>query len=62
MSKRKEPKPNPLFSDLSLVEAASRNYLVNDRRSWNNTERICRQDPATSRELDRTGGLQPNRI
>lgn len=59
MAKRKEPKPNPLISDLSLVESASRNYLVNGRRSLSNTERILRQDPSTSRELDRTGGLQP---
>lgn len=59
MSKGKEPKPNPLISALSLVETASRNYLVNGRRSLSNTERILRQDPSTSRELDRTGGLQP---
>lgn len=59
MAKRKKPKPNPLISDLFLVEAASRNYLVNGRRSLTNTERILRQDPSTSRELDRTGGLQP---
>ena len=50
-------KPNPLTTDLSLVESSSRSYLVNGRRSLSNTERILRQDPRTSRELERTGGL-----
>lgn len=53
----KDSKPNPLTTDLSLVESSSRSYLVNDRRSLSNTERILRQDPRTSRELERTGGL-----
>ena len=57
MAKSKEP--NPVVSDLSLVERASRNYLVNSRGSLNSTERILRRDPSAARELERTGGLQP---
>lgn len=34
-------------------------FIWCSRRSLSNTERILRQDPSTSRELDRTGGLQP---
>ena len=59
MANQKESKSNPLVSDLSLVETASRNYVVNGRNSLRSTERVLRRDPATARELDRTGGLQP---
>lgn len=55
MATDKTPNPNPLTTDLSLVESSSRAYLVNGRRSLRNTEDILRQDPRTSSELDRTG-------
>lgn len=57
MKEDKNSIPNPVTTDLSLVESSSRAYLVNGRRSLTNTERILRQDPRTSRELERTGGL-----
>ena len=59
MAEDKNSIPNPVTTDLSLVESSSRSYRVNPRRILSNTERICRQDPRTSRELDRTGRL-PN--
>jgi len=57
MAKEQNPKPNPVLTDLSLVESSSRAYRVNGRRSLASTERILRRDPRTSVELDRTGGL-----
>ena len=57
MPEEANPTPNPSITDLPLVESSSRAYLVNGRGSLRNTERILRQDPRTSRELDRTGGL-----
>lgn len=59
MQQGKGSKSNPIVSDLSLVESASRGYVVNDCGSLRSTERILRQDPRTARELNRTGGLAP---
>ena len=49
---------NFFMTDLSVVETASRAYLLNNRQTLNSTETALREDPITRQELDRRGGLR----
>ena len=58
MSPKKDKGSNPVVPDLSVVETASRSYLLNTRNALDSTERVLREDARTRQELDRRGGLR----
>ena len=57
MTTQNDETQNPLIPDLARVEAVSRGFLVNTRRTLKPIERELRKDPETSAELSRAGGF-----